>query len=111
MSASQIIIIICTIYNIFFIFFMISRWKKILKEKDFSILEIRENIANEFLKIVERRKEGNELILEANQEAEEDIRRGWESIVWEDRVIIDILKNNKNLFPEGPYLQQEEENE
>ena len=109
MNTSSIIIIVCTIFNLFYFIFMLSKWAKIQKEMDFSILKIRENIANDFLKIVERRKEGNELILEANQEAEEDIKMGWESIVWEDRVIIDILKNNKNLFPEGPYLQQEEE--
>ena len=108
MSASQIIIIICTIYNIFYLFFMLSKWKKILKETDISIFEIRDEIANEILKIIVRRKEGNELILEANQEAEEEIKRRWESIVWEDRDIIAILKNNKNLFPEGPFDRRDE---
>lgn len=110
MNASQIIIIFCTIFNIFYLLFMLSKWKKILKKTEISIFEIREEIANEFLKTIERRKEENEIMVQLNPKMEKETKRLWESFVWEDRTLINILIKNKNLFPEEP-LEREDENE
>ena len=111
MDTSIIIIIVCTIFNIFYFIFMLSKWAKIQKELDFSILKIRENIANDFLKIVEQRKEGNEIILKSNQKAKEETKHRFEAVIEEDEAIINALRKNKNVLSWKFYPEQEEKNE
>lgn len=111
MNASIIIIIVCTIFNVFYFIFMLSKWARIQKELDFTILKVRENIANDFLKIVKQRKEGNEIILKSNQKAKEETKRRIESAIKEDEEIIDALRKNKNVLSWKFYPEQEEENE
>lgn len=109
MNTSIVIIIICTIFNVFYCIFMLSKWVRIQKELDFTILKNRENIANDFLKVVEQRKEGNEIILKSNQKAKEETKRRIESIIEEDEAIIDALRKNKNILSWKFYPEQEEE--